>query len=281
MLADLCALAIWTGPQGPMLGCRSAPPFDAPEKKPDGTVLQAADFSEVCFLDHVYRGSFSGAGKEQAILGLEACGPERSNDITPGNVVLAERGTDGWRVIAFERDTNVRTCSLSKRNDRTLLVCADNVGAFGDGSLHWRFTLDFAAPEQQRVKVFSKLYASAPTNCMLGTAMLADRGVTTFEISNERFADTDADGREDLTFGVERAHTAPSAALRARADAQCKGREQELVDLAKLAGPQRRHTLQFHGEPTALVPTAATKKLLDAWGRESPDLWWNAVKAAP
>ena len=37
-----------------MLGCRSRPPIDKPGEKPDGTVRQATDFSEVCFLDQLY-----------------------------------------------------------------------------------------------------------------------------------------------------------------------------------------------------------------------------------
>lgn len=265
-----------------MFGCRSGPPFDKPDTKPDGTVRQAAEFSDVCFLDEVYRGSFTGAGRDQAIVGLEACGSERANDITPGNVVLAERGPTGWSVMAVQRDTNVRKCAVSKRKERTLLVCGDNMGAFGDGSLAWRFTLDFSAPEQQRVKVFSKIYASSATSCMMGTGILGERGVTTIDVSNERFVDTDADGVEDLAFTVERAHTAPSVALGARAEAQCKGaKDGKMVDLTKLSGPKKRHTLQFRGGPSGLVATEATKKLLDAWGLESPEFWWNIVKSAP
>jgi hypothetical protein len=230
----------------------------------------------------VYRGSFTGPGKDQVIFGLEACGSERANDITPGNVVLAERGVDGWRVAAHQLSTNVRACEVSKRKDRTLLVCADNFGAFGDGSISWRFSLDFAAPEAQRVKVFAKIYASAATSCMMGTGLFGERGVTTIDVSGERFADGDGDGIEDLTFTVERAHVKPSDALGARAEAQCKrAKDGQMVDLAKLAGRKTRHVLQFHGEATTLVPTEATKKLLDAWGLESPEFWWNSVKSAP
>ena len=85
-----------------------------------------------------------------------------------------------------------------------------------------------------------------------------------------------------VAFTVDRAHAAPSAALGASADAQCKkAKDGQMIDFAKLAGPKRRHTLQFRGEATGLVPTDATKKLLDAWGVESPELWWNAVKSPP
>jgi hypothetical protein len=267
------------GPSGFLVGCRSTPPFDGPEERPDGSIREASDASEVCFLDDFYQGSFSGPGRDEAILALDPCGADRTNDITPGNVVLAERADDGWRVVAVQPDTNVHGCSVSKRPDRTLLVCTSSMGAYGDGSLLWRFTLDFAEPTGKRVDVFAKLYQTASSSCMTGNANLEELGVTTLKVTNERFADQDGDGDEDLSFTVERAHTPGSPALGKRAEAQCKGTpDGTMLDLQRLAGPTRRFSLEFKGERKTMVPTPATKKLLEAWRTEASEFWWNVVK---
>jgi hypothetical protein len=278
VLASLCAVASFDGPSGTMVGCRSTPPFDGPGEQPDGAVRKAESFSDVCFLSDFYRGSFSGPGKDQVVLGLEACGDDRVNDIAPGNVVLAERGADGWRVVAVEKDTNARGCRLSKRADRTLLVCGDNLGAFGDGSLWWRFTLDFSLPAGGRANVFAKFFQTPGTSCLGATELLIERGITQVSFSNERFADRDGDGDEDLSFTVERSHAPPSPALGKKVEAQCAARRTSgdaTVDLKALAGAPRRVTLEFDGEGTTLVPKAGTKKLLEEWGKVAPELWWN------
>ncbi len=281
ILASLCAVSIWSGAGKPMVGCRSTPPFDGPAEAPDGSLLEAKDFSEVCFLEDIYRGSFSGPGKDQAILGLAACGDERANDITPGNVVLAENGPDGWRVVAVDRSVNVRGCKQSKRADRTLLVCSDGFGAYGDGSLSFRFTLDFSKPEGSRFHVFSKIYESAASSCMLGNGILEERGATFVDTKEERFEDLDGDGDEDLLLTVERGHVGPSAALVKRADAWCAKQpagEPGILRPNVLAGKPKRFALRFSGEAETLVPAPATAKLLDAWGGDAPEFWWNAVK---
>jgi hypothetical protein len=153
------------------------------------------------------------------------------------------------------------------------------MGAYGDGAIQWRFTLDFAEPAGKRIDVFSKMYETPPTSCMVGAGILEERGVTTLKITNERFADTDGDGDEDLSFTLERAHAPGSPAIGKRADAQCKGTpDGTMIDIERLAGPAKRFSLEFKGEKRTMVPTAATKKLLDAWGKEAPEFWWNVVK---
>lgn len=158
VLASICAVASWSGPSGIQVGCRSTPPFTTPDELPDGLIREETDFSEVCFLETFLRGSFSAPGKDEALLGLAACGNDRANDITPGNIVLAARDKAGWRVREVEPDTNLRGCAPSKGSSPTLLLCNDNMGAFGDGSLWWAFTLDFSRPPGKRENVFAKLY---------------------------------------------------------------------------------------------------------------------------
>lgn len=273
-LASLCAVAVWESPSGSMVGCRSTPPFDDADELPDGNLLVANDFSEVCFLDSFYRGSFSAPGRQQAILGLDACGAERVNDISPGNVVLAERDDRGWRVVAVEKSTNVRDCRVSQRPDRTLLVCADNIGAYSEGSLQWRFTLDFAIPEGSRTQVFAKLFASTPTTCAAGPDLFIERGVTYVHNVSERFADVDGDGDEDLVVTLDRAYTPGSSALGAKFDALCASGT-NIVEPRQLAGRTKRFTLRFEADAYTLEPTETTAKLLEAWGQDAPAFWWN------
>jgi len=45
-----------------------------------------------------------------------------------------------------------------------------------------------------------------------------------------------------------------------------------------IAGPTRRFSLELKGESKTMVPTAATRKLLDTWRKESPEFWWNVVE---
>jgi len=37
----------------------------------------------------------------------------------------------------------------------------------------------------------------------------------------------------------------------------------------------KRFTLDFKSQGRTLGPTAATKKVLDEWGKEAPEFWWK------
>lgn len=277
VLASVCPVASWDRGDKIMVGCRSTPPY----AQPDGELLHAKDFAEVCFLEDVYRGSFSGPGKDEVILGLASCGKERWNDITPGDVVLAANGPDGWKVADVQRGANIHGCRTTARGGRTLLVCADNVGAYGDGSIAWRFTLDFSKPADTRYHVFAKLFENAPGSCMLGNGMLEERGATFVDTKAERWEDVDKDGDEDLIVTIERAAVKPSAALVKRADAWCAKQpadEPAVLRPEVLTGKPKRFELRFDGAADTLVPTAQTAKLLDTWGAEAPEFWWSMVK---
>jgi hypothetical protein len=240
-------------------------------------IRQETDFSQVCFLETFLRGSFSAPGKDEALLGLAACGNDRANDITPGNVVLAARDEAGWRVREVERDTNLRGCAPSKGSSPTLLLCNDNIGAFGDGSLWWAFTLDFSRPSGKRENVFAKLYKTPAMGCGMGGDILAERGVATWTKSDDRIADTNKDGMADLSFTIERASAAPSPALATKYDALCKKNPDggQMLEPSAFVGKPKRFTLDFKSQGRTLVPTAATKKLLDEWGEEAPESWWK------
>ena len=278
VLASICAVASWNGPSGIQVGCRSTPPFTTPDELPDGLIREETDFSQVCFLETFFRGSFSAPGKDEALLGLAACGNDRANDITPGNVVLAAREGAEWRVREVEPDTNLRGCVPSKGSSPTLLLCNDTMGAFGDGSLWWAFTLDFSRTSGKRENVFAKLYKTPAMTCGMGGDILAERGVATWTKSDDRIADTNNDGMDDLSFTIERASVAPSPALATKYDALCKKKKpdgSQMLEPSAFVGTPKRFTLDFKSQGRTLVPTAATKNVLDKWGDEAPEFWWK------
>lgn len=244
-------------------------------------IREETDFSEVCFLETFLRGSFSAPGKDEALLGLAACGQDRANDITPGNVVLAERDETGWHVREIQADTNLRGCVPSKGSGRTLLVCNDNMGAFSEGSLWWRFTLDFSLPPGKRSNVFAKLYKTPGFTCTMGVDFFLEREVTDWTTLSERLADTNGDGFDDLTFTIERAYSPGTPALGRKFEALCKKKKpdgDQMLNVSDFVGKHKRFTLEFKGDGRTLVPTAATKKLLEEWGNQAPEFWWNIVK---
>jgi hypothetical protein len=279
VLGSICALASWKSDSGVQIGCRSTPPFDDINEQPDGTIREETSFSDVCFLETFLRGSFSAPGKDEALLGLAPCGNDRANDITPGNIVLAEHDAAGWRVVAVEKNENLRGCVPAKGYNPTLLVCDDNVGAYSEGSIWWRFTLDFSQPPGKHVNVFSRLYKTPGTTCLMGADFFVEREVTLWTAGKDTLADADGDGLDDLTFTIDRSYTPGSPALGRRFDAQCKKKApggDQTLDLAQLAGKSRRFKLDFKGSGSrTLVPTDATAKLLDGWGLKAPELWWK------
>ena len=280
ILASLCAVGIFTSPTQTLVGCRSTPPFEKPDELPDGTVRTVDDPYKICILSDYYRGSFSGVGKDEAILALDACNEDRANDITPGNILLTEKVGGVWRITGLVPDTNAHDCKLANRPDRTMLVCEAGMGAFSDGALDWRYSLDFAEPQGRRIKVFTKLYRSPPTSCMVGGEILGERGIVLVHTTDEKWVDIDKDGDLDITFTLQRAAVPPSAALAKKVEAQCAKNKDAapFVNLEKLAGPHKRFSIQIKAEATSFVPTPESQKLLDAWGAEAPEFWWNIVK---
>ena len=277
VLASICGVAMYMQDGKPQVGCRNAPPFAKPGMQPDGKIETKGDLYEVCLLTEFYKGSFSAAGKEQAILGIDPCGPDRANDISPGSVALAERGPVGWKLVAFDRGVNINKCDIANRKNGSLLVCSDNMGAYGDGSLRWNFTLDFSKPEAQRIVIFSKLYKSAGISCMGSPALDEDRELTGVEEIKREFKDVNNDGFEDLRLTIKRASAANTPALLKRVDAVCKKNGNMHFDENVILGKYKQFTLEFRGNETTLEPTPETKKLLDEWSAKAPYFWWNVV----
>jgi hypothetical protein len=120
------------------------------------------------------------------------------------------------------------------------------------------------------------LYQTPDTSCVIGSSTLVERGATYVEVLTERFDDTDHDGDEDLMLTLQRAYTPGSSGLGKKFDASCRRNAAEaMVSAKQLVGTPSRFILNFRGEATTLVPTDATQQLMEAWGREAPEFWWN------
>lgn len=276
VVASLCAAAVSRHDGRTFFGCRSTPPFDDPGELPDGKVLEVDFVYDVCAVEALFLGSFSGSGEDEALLALASCGTDRLNDITPGHAVLASRGADGWDVEAVERDINVGRCHPRPGASGALLVCSDGIGAFSDGALHWRFTLDFSKPAGSRRTIFARIYHTPAMSCVNGVEMFRDRPLTLVDFVKEDWRDADADGDDDLVLTVARASVPQSDALVRKAQASCiqqKQRGKTTPDLDALAGPKKRHVLTFKRESAGMVPTPATQTLLDSWAQGSPQFW--------
>lgn len=276
VLASICGVANYLQDGQARVGCRSGPPFAKQEHKPDGIIQSKADLYEVCLLSQFYKGSFSAAGKEQALLGIDPCGSDRANDISPGNVLLAERGPDGWQLVDYIQGLNINNCDIANRKDGSLLVCSDNMGAYGDGRLRWNFTLDFSKPAGKRVVVFSKIFSDAGISCM-GTSLIEERGLTGAEEIKREFKDLNKDGFDDLRLTVEWAHLSGTPTVLKRVEAACKKNGNMVLEEKVILGKYKRFTLEFHGNETTLSPTPATQKLLEKWSETAPNFWWNVI----
>ena len=222
-------------------------------------------------------------------MGLTACGEERTNNMTPGNVLLASQdattsaGTGGWSLQAVQADMNINRCKVASEKSGTQLICTDSMGAVSEGEVRWWFSLDFSKPAGARRRILGRVYDSGwSTHCSVGMDVFATKPVTAVEFKNEELRDIDADGDRDLVVTLTRAHRPGSAALVSQAKALCAREKRSRnssgwIKLKRLVGAPKRHELRFIRHTSGMKPTAQTKKLLEKWEAESPKFWLELV----
>ena len=93
-------------------------------------------------------------------------------------------------------------------------------------------------------------------------------GLVGLEVKRVALSDLNKDGTPDLVVDVERARAAPSSALDARVRALC----QQNVDIEKTLPAATKARLELVSDGERFTPSPATRKLLDAWEAETPDL---------
>lgn len=272
MASSICAATYL--PSG-AIGCRAPPPFDRPKRGPDGRlVLHEGDPLEFCALYSIYHGSFTKPGAKQAVLSFGQC--KDPDDDTwdsgfPGDAVLVEEINGRWHVVANELDVNADECHKARRADgRDILLCQSNFGAFGIGSIEYFFVLDFNEKEKH-AHSFAWLPSTAGmTGCMKVEAgePPAPSGLVGLRVTGAKLAQRNGDGTPDLVVDVERARARPSPALDARLRDLCR---QGADDQKALPAPSKAR-LEFVSAGQRFAPTAKTRKLLEAWEKDTPDV---------
>ena len=151
LAASICAAATFVHPLTKRLeiGCRSHPPWNRPEQRPDGKLPRFTDDPlRFCSLDKIYKGSFSRPGAKQAALSFGQC-KENDPDATwdmgfPGNMVLVEEVEGHWKAIRYALGINTEACLSSRRTDgRDVLLCRSSFGAGPAGEVDYFFAVDF------------------------------------------------------------------------------------------------------------------------------------------
>jgi len=258
-----------------VVGCRAPPPFDLPGRQPDGKLLLHADDPlQFCPLQRIYRGSFTRPLAKQAVLSFDQCKDPDSatwDSGFPGSAVLVEEIGGRWRTIAHELEVNTGDCEQSHRADgRDVLLCRSSFSAGSIGTMTYFVLLDFARGPKH-AGTFAWLFADADMFNCLGlppSGPVAPSGLVALAVKKVALADTNGDGTPDLVVDVERARAAPSAALEARVRALCK--QNAKIDRALPAATKTR--LELVSEGVSFGPSPASRKLLEAWETESPDV---------
>jgi hypothetical protein len=270
------------------VGCRSHPPFDAPDQRPDGTLPAfTGDPLRFCALDAVYRGSFTRAGATQAVLSFAACKDNDPDAVwdsgLPGSAVLVERTADRWRAVAYEPSVNLGQCVQPRRADgRDLLLCRSGLTAPPAGTITYVLALDFARPAKRAgsiARMFGDEFGCAWLPTAAAGAPLLPRGLVSLRITEFRLGDRDAGANRDLVVEVERARVPPSPALDTKVAAACK-RDPRASARAWFPAATRTR-LVFTPAGDGYVGTAATRATLDAWQAEAPDGFNGLMEAAP
>jgi hypothetical protein len=278
-LRGLCGLAVHRDPTGwTTTGCRSLPPFDRPYERPDGEAVVVDDVYSVCAVSAVYRGSFSRAGADEAVLGFELCSDDEHpfvNGAQPGFAMLVERTGSGYRYASTMYDVRADECVVAMpRGAPALLVCPGGLSAPPDGGAVWLHAIDFASPGGPSMRTIAAVALNAPTHpCDLGMPILDD-GVTVARVGRIVVRDGDNDGEPELEVPVERSHVPLSGGLVGRVEAACK--PGATLDFERLLPARKAHVLRFETNARRFVADAATKALLEAWALESSPFWLRA-----
>jgi hypothetical protein len=292
--ASICAAATMKVGNSVLVGCRSHPPFDRPEQKPDGMLPPfIGDEHRFCALGGVYRGSFTRPGARQAVLSFAQCMDNGSDEWDmglPGSAVLVEEVGGRWRAVSYEPSVNLLRCStLQYADGRDALVCRSGFAAPPSGGIWYVFLLDFARPGRHAGTValmYGDTFGCAWLNPPDPGELRLPEGLVSLEMGDLHLvaasdAGTAGAGTTDVIVDVERARAAPSQALDGRVAAACK-RDPNVQGLERsLAPPATTTRLRFVTRGDDLVPTEPSRLALETWKAEAPAGMHGLTEAAP
>ncbi|HEU4410827.1 MAG TPA: hypothetical protein VFS43_36580 [Polyangiaceae bacterium] len=284
LVSSICASAYVRSATGNVVvGCRSHPPFDRPEQRPDGTLPPyEGDPMKLCSLNATYRGAFTRAGAKQAVLSFGVCHDDGDGFARDGagseSVVLVEEVGGRWTSVGYEAGVPAYSCHRSRRTDgRDVLLCKGSAAAAGRGDMTYLFALDFARPGKH-VGAFAWMFSDLfDCDSFERAGRRLPKGLVSLRVTRVEAADLDGDGGGDLVVNVERARAAPGVALDAKARAACVRNPK--ADGTALVPALQKTRLEFLNRGDAVVPSPASKQELDAWEAEAPE-GMNGLKAS-
>lgn len=264
LVTSICPAAIQHREGKVRVGCRTCPPFEGDEAKPDGRV--AIDPEQLFPVEALYRGSFSRPGADEIAAVFEGCEPHAGNY---GGTLFAEKTSDGYRVITYASGLHPASCQTYRRKDRRdVLVCQ-----WSDAHQSTAFTqvlvYDLArATADDPLKGWEKLAHVETNGYSVCWGVSPEVGVEQGKVLGFRFEDRNGDGVPDVVVEVLHKKTPYSAAIDKAIQRKCaeasarKPDDMPSIDVAALLGKPAKLTLEFLADGAGFKPTPKTAALL-------------------
>ncbi len=286
ILSSVCAAGYTPSARGPVLGCRSHPPFERREALPDGTLpVHTGDPMKFCELTALYRGAFSRPGAVQAVLAFGPCyegdtdGFE-SNAFNSESALLVEQNAGRFRVLRYEGSMHASTCKVSRREDlHDVLLCDTSFAAMSVGALHSFFLVDFSrheSPVHTFAAIFSDVFDCASferSQFHLPNGLVETKGM------RSELAVSATGGVSHFAVSVERARASPSPLLDAKLKRLCA--QNPRTDGRSALPPFLRTKLEFMSQGNRSIPSDASHQVLAKWAAEAPENFNGLGDAAP
>jgi hypothetical protein len=261
-LAPICPAAVQRDKEGKQqVGCATCAPFEG-DARGDGTVQTNPEYFFP--LEHLYPGSFTRAGADEAAAVMVGCEPHAGNY---GGTLLGERKDGVWQQIRYDSGVHPDSCITYRRKDgRDVLVCR-----WGDGhQTSWHemvFAYDFAESTPDDVeKGWHEIVTmddTSTTACVLGS--LPGEPVRSGRVDKLAFEDRDKDGVPDLVVTVSQSKSMPSKPFKAKCKELTDSFENDIpkhVDVASALGKRKKFVLVFTYNGSTFVPTKQTAAVI-------------------
>jgi hypothetical protein len=254
------------------IGCTSHAPFQRPDEQSTGKIAPYnGEPTEFCRVQQLYKGDFTSATAEQAVLAFDTCSEgEGWNSSAPGSAVLVERGAAGWRVVQVHESINADTCLRATTPGQLhYLVCRSGY-AIAQASMTYVHTLDFTQPAPfatSLVKLFENVSGACDAlDFDKPGERLNQLAISSFNIRKS------ADGADTLEVEVEAASLTLNPSQREKAKKTCalskSGAPSKFDALRSLLPKSTKTILRFQGYPLRAVRDA--QQHLSRWHADAP-----------
>ena len=261
-LALICPAAVERDKKGEQrVGCATCAPFEG-DARGDGTVQTDPEYFYP--LEHLYRGSFTRPGADEAAAVMSGCEPHAGNY---GGTLLGERKGGVWQQVRYDSGVHPDSCLSYRRKDgRDVLVCR-----WGDGhQAQWHemvFAYDFTESTPDEVeKGWHEIVTmddDSSAACLVGS--MPGEPVRSGHVEKFVFEDRDKDGAADLVVTVSQRKSMPTKAYQARCKELVASLEKDnppKIDIASAVGTKKTFVLVFKYNGSTFVPTKETAAII-------------------